>query len=226
MPLFKEIETHLRPRERFIKIGKENLETEELIAILIQTGSYDASVLALARRIHLKFKSIRSIRQASIYDLMQIQGIGPVKAMQLLSALELGKRLNLEAFEDRPFLGSPEKVFAYLKDDLELLEQEHFIALYLDTKGHLIQKMQLFQGSLNASLIHQREIFKHAVRLSAATFIMVHNHPSGDPTPSIQDKRVTKVIEKAGELMDILLTDHIIIGQNKYYSFKAQGMMQ
>lgn len=222
MPL---INTEL-PRDRFVKLGKESLSTEELIAILIQSGTYDPTILEVARRIHLKFKSIRSMRMASMYDIMQIQGMGPVKSMQLLAALELGKRLTHEAFEERPFLGSPEKVYAYLKDDLEMLEQEHFIVLYLDTKGHLIQSIQLFKGSLNASLIHQREIFKHAVKLSAASFIMVHNHPTGDPSPSVQDKRVTSIIEKAGQLMDIQVMDHVIIGKNQYYSFKEHGHLQ
>lgn len=211
------------PRERFLKLGKESLTSEELIAILIQSGNYDAEILDVAKRIHLKFKSIRSMRMASIYDMMQIKGMGPVKSMQLLAALELGKRLTHEAFEERPFLGSPEKVYAYLKDDLEMLEQEHFIVLYLDTKGHLIQNVQLFKGSLNASLIHQREIFKHAVKLSAASFIMVHNHPTGDARPSVQDKRVTQIIDQAGQLMDIHVTDHVIIGKNQYYSFKEHG---
>jgi DNA repair protein RadC len=223
MSSIKETPLMDRPRERFLKWGKESLSTEELIAILIQSGTYEESVLEVAARIHRKFKSIRSMRMASLYDIMQVQGMGPVKAMQLLAALELGKRLTSEAFEDRPFLGSPQKVYAYLKDDLEMLDQEHFVVLYLDTKGHLIQKMQLFKGSLNASLIHQREIFKHAVKLSAASFIMVHNHPTGDASPSVQDIRVTKIMVKASELMDIQVLDHVIIGKNQFYSFKEHG---
>lgn len=209
-----------RPRERFIHLGKESLDTYELVAILIQTGSMDHSVIDLAKILVTKFKSIRSLRKASIYDLMQIPGIGPAKAIQLLSALELGKRLQKEMFKDAIFLGSPNHVFNYLKDDLEMLDQEHFMVLYLNTKGFLIEAVELFIGSLNASVIHQRDIFKHAVLLSAAHFIMVHNHPSGDPTPSLNDKKVTTIIKKASEIMDISLADHIIIGKNKYYSFK------
>lgn len=221
MPTLKETPILERPRERFVKLGREHLDTYELVAILLQTGSTDHTVIDLAKILVKKFKSIRSLRKASIYDLMQIPGIGPAKAIQLLSALELGKRLQKETFKDEVFLGSPDKVFAYLKDDLEMLDQEHFIVLYLNTKGYLIEAVELFIGSLNASIIHQRDIFKHAVMLSAAHFIMVHNHPSGDPTPSLNDKKVTSVILKSSEIMDITLADHIIIGKNKFYSFKA-----
>lgn len=214
-----------RPRERFVKLGKEALDTYELVAILIQTGSSDHTVTELAKILVKKFKSIRSLRKASIYDLMQIPGIGPAKAIQLLSALELGKRLQKEMFKDAIFLGSPSHVFNYLKDDLEMLDQEHFIVLYLNTKGYLIDSVELFIGSLNASIIHQRDIFKHAVLLSAAHFIMVHNHPSGDPSPSLNDKKVTDVIKKSSLIMDITLADHIIIGKNQYYSFKEHHMI-
>lgn len=210
------------PRTRFMQAGKASMMTHELIALLIQRHDDDYEALELAKRIQSRFKKIHAIRKASVYDLMQISGIGPVKAMQLLTALELGKRLTQEAFIKRSFLGSPQNVYAHLKDDLNPLDQEHFLVLYLDTKGYLIETVELFKGSLNASLVHQREIFKHAVSMSAASFIMVHNHPSGDATPSQADQRTTRIIEEASQLMDIPMIDHIIIGKAQFYSFKAR----
>lgn len=209
------------PRVRFIKVGKSAMMTHELMALLIQRHDDDYDALKLAKHLQTRFKKIHSIRKASLYDLMQIPGVGPVKAMQLLAALELGKRLNQEAFVKSTFLGSPQKVYAYLKDDVEPLTQEHFIVLYLDTKGHLIEQVELFKGSLNTSLVHQREIFKYAVSMSAASFIMVHNHPSGDASPSMADRKTTGIIEEAATLMDIPMTDHIIMGKGQFYSFKA-----
>ena len=210
------------PRTRFLNAGKSAMMTYELIALLIQRHDGDDEAIDLAKQLHTRFKSIHGIRKASLYDLMQIRGMGPVKAMQLLTALELGKRLNQETLKKTHFLGSPHKVYDFLKDDLEPLDQEHFVVLYLNTKGYLIETVELFKGSLNASLVHQREIFKHAVAMRAASFIMVHNHPSGDATPSGNDKRVTGVMEDAGTMMDILMTDHIIIGHQQFYSFKAE----
>lgn len=213
------------PRQRFLQVGKSAMMTHELIALLIQRHDGDEEALDLAKKIQKRFKRIHAIRKASMYDLMQIAGIGPVKAMQLLAALELGKRLNQEGLGKRSFLGSPKKVYDHLKDDLEPLDQEHFIVLYLDTKGFLIDRVDLFKGSLNASLVHQREIFKHAVSMSAASFIMVHNHPSGDATPSQADRKTTQVVKEAATLMDIPMTDHIIIGKSQFYSFQAGHVM-
>lgn len=209
------------PRTRFIKVGKSAMMTHELIALLIQRHDDDHEALELAKHIQTRFKRIHNIRKASVYDLMQMKGVGPVKAMQLLAALELGKRLNQEAFVKSSFLGSPQKVYEYLKDDVEPLTQEHFIVLYLDTKGYLIERVELFRGSLNSSLVHQREIFKYAVSMSAASFIMVHNHPSGDAMPSRADRKTTGIIEEAAKMMDIPMTDHIIMGKDEFYSFKA-----
>lgn len=210
------------PKERFLKVGKEHLMTHELIALLIQSNQDDLHSVNLAKQIHKRFKWIRSIRKASMVELMQLNGIGPIKAMRLLAALELGKRLQKETFEEKQFLGTADHVYLFLKDDLETLDQEHFVVLYLDTKGFLIEAIHLFKGSLNASIVHQREIFKHAVRLSAFSFIMVHNHPSGNPEPSRADKAVTAAVEQAADIMGIACTDHIIIGANQYYSFKAK----
>ena len=225
MFMIKELPINERPRERFIKYGPSSLQTFELIAIILRTGSKDESVLELAKRVTYKYNTLKELSKASIKDLKTIKGIGNSKAIELLSAFEIGKRVNNESFMTQNKLHSPESIYLYLKSDLEMKTQEHFIALYLNTKGELLKKETLFIGSLNSSLIHPREIFKHAVLNSAAAIIICHNHPSGDPTPSKQDLEITKLIHKNSLMMDIELLDHIIIGKDRYYSFKEKGQI-
>jgi len=219
----KEMPKDERPRERFLLHGREALSNHELIAILLRTGTRAYSVVELARKIYYHYASIKALNQATVENLTKLSGIGPTKAIQLLSALELGKRLYHEEHADRIELTSPKGVFTYMAQDVDMLDQEHFYVLYLDTKGKLIKRTLLFKGSLNASLVHPREVFKHAVTLSAASLIMVHNHPSGDPTPSQSDITITKMMEKNGKLMDIEVVDHIILGKGKYYSLRENN---
>ena len=221
--MIKELPIKERPRERFMKYGANMIQDYELVAIILRTGSKNESVLELAKRVTYQFESLKALSNASINDLKAIKGIGDSKAIELLSAFELGKRVTKESFSKKSKLHSPESIYQYLKNELEMKTQEHFLALYLNTKGELIKKETLFIGSLNSSLIHPREIFKHAVLNSAAAIIICHNHPSGDPTPSIQDIDITKLIHKNSLMMDIELLDHIIIGKDRYYSFKERG---
>ena len=225
MFMIKELPMKERPRERFIKYGPSSIQTFELIAIVLRTGSKDESVLELAKRVTYMTKSLKDLGNTSIKDLKSIKGIGDSKAIELLAAFELGKRVFKESFIEQSKLQSPEKIYQYLKSELEMKTQEHFLALYLNIKGELIKKETLFIGSLNSSLVHPREIFKHAVINSAAAIIICHNHPSGDPTPSKQDIDITKLIHKNSLMMDIELLDHIIIGKDKYYSFKEKGQL-
>ncbi len=220
MFMIKEMPILERPRERFIEYGAEKLQTYELIAIILRTGSTDLSVIELSKNILYHFQTLKELSSTAIKDLIKIKGIGPSKAIQLLAAFELGKRTHTEAFLPQTMLNRPEKVFQYMKTELELKTQEQLVALYLNTKGELIKKKTLFVGSLNSSLIHPREIFKYAVIFSAASIVLVHNHPSGDPTPSSQDLDITKRIYDNSLMMDIQLVDHIIIGRDRYYSFK------
>ena len=166
MFMIKELPINERPRERFIKYGPSSLQTFELIAIILRTGSKDESVLELAKRVTYKYNTLKELSKASIKDLKTIKGIGNSKAIELLSAFEIGKRVNNESFMTQNKLHSPESIYLYLKSDLEMKTQEHFIALYLNTKGELVKKETLFIGSLNSSLIHPRELFKHAVLAS------------------------------------------------------------
>ncbi|MFW5913918.1 MAG: RadC family protein, partial [Bacillota bacterium] len=197
-----------------------------LIAILLRTGSKDQSVIDLAGSIYKAYPSIKAMNELSIHELMKLKGVGPAKAVQLIAALELGKRLVEEPFSIQVRLSSPEEVFQYMKPTLEMAQQEKFYALYLDTKARLIKKELLFIGSLSSSLVHPRELFKHAVRYSAASIIIVHNHPSGDPAPSKSDADITEVMMDNGRLMDIEVVDHIIIGKGRYHSFRQHGYPQ
>ena len=221
--LIKEMPNKERPRERFIREGKEALSTPELIAIILRTGRHKQSVVDLARTIYYEYESLKALNQLSVNALTKTPGIGTAKAVQLLAALELGKRLHEENFSPSLSLNGPDAVYAYMRADLEMLTQEMFYALYVDTKGKLIKKERIFVGSLNSAVVHPREVFKYAVVLSAANIIIVHNHPSGDPTPSPSDIQVTKTMVENGRLMDIGLLDHIIIGKGRYYSFKEHN---
>ncbi|MCK5762061.1 MAG: DNA repair protein RadC [Candidatus Izimaplasma sp.] len=223
--MIKEIPVNERPRERFLKYPATTIANHELIAIILRTGSKQESVLELSKRVLYKYDSLKELSNAPIKDLMKIRGIGTSKAIELLAAFELGKRVLKENFISQVQLHSPESIYLYLKDDMEMKNQEHFIALYLNTKGELVKKETLFIGSLNSSLIHPRELFKHAVLNSAASIIVSHNHPSGDPTPSVQDIEITKMLHKNSIMMDIELLDHIIIGKDRYYSFKEKGII-
>ncbi|MFW5842263.1 MAG: RadC family protein [Bacillota bacterium] len=223
MFLIKEIPNQERPRERMIKHGREALATHELIAIILRTGTKDTSVLDLSKTLYYRYNSIRELNKATVESLTQLKGMGKAKAVQLLAALELGKRLTEEKFAEQLSLTSPTNVYDYLKSDMDTHDQEMFYALYLNTKGKLIKKHLLFIGSLNSALVHPREVFKHAVSVSAAGIIIAHNHPSGDPTPSKNDIAITEVMVENGKLMDIEIIDHIIIGKEKYYSFKEHG---
>ena len=225
MFMIKEIPVEERPRERFLKYPSNVISTHELIAIILRTGSRQESVIELSKRILYKYDNLKALSNAPIKDLMKIRGIGSSKAIELLAAFELGKRVLKESFHSQVKLHSPESIYLYLKDDLEMKTQEHFIALYLNTKGELLKKETLFIGSLNSSLVHPRELFKHAVLNSAANIIVAHNHPSGDPTPSNQDIKITKMLHKNGTMMDIELLDHIIVGKDRYYSFKEKGII-
>lgn len=225
MFMIKEMPIEERPRERFLKYPIDTIKTEELIAIILRTGSKNESVIELSKKVLYSYRNLKTISSAPLKDLTKIKGIGLSKAIQIKAAIELGKRTQLESFDTVVKLVSPEAIFLFLKDHLEMKMQEHFIAIYLNTKGELIKKETLFIGSLNSSLVHPREVFKYAVIHSAAAIIIAHNHPSGDPTPSKNDIEVTNVIKENSKMMDILLMDHVIIGRNRYFSFKEKGLL-
>lgn len=214
-----------RPRERLLQDGPESLSNHELLAILLRTGTKDESVLQLSNRLLNHFDGLRLLKDASVEEITSIKGIGQAKAVQIMAAVELGRRIGRLQYSDRYIIRSPEDGAKYLMEEMRFLAQEHFVCLYLNTKNHVIHKQTIFIGSLNASIVHPREVFKEAFRRSAASLICVHNHPSGDPSPSREDIEVTKRLSECGKIIGIELLDHIIIGERKFVSLKEKGYL-
>ncbi|MEK4255187.1 RadC family protein [Ureibacillus sp. FSL K6-2830] len=212
-----------RPRERLIKQGPQSLSNQELIAILLRTGTKQESVLSLANRVLNYFEKLHELKHATLEEIISIKGIGQAKAVQLLAAIELGRRLSQKQMDSRFTIRSPKDAASFLMPEIGSLQQEHFVALYLNVKNQVIHKQTIFIGSLNSSIVHPREIFKEAVKRSAASIICAHNHPSGNATPSPEDIEVTKRLQEAGFIIGIELIDHIIIGDHQYVSLKEQG---
>ncbi len=214
-----------RPRERLIRQGPESLSNQELIAILLRTGTKQESVLHLANRVLTFFEQIQELKNATLEEMMSVKGIGEAKAVQLLAAVELGRRLAQQQTNEKFTIRSPKDAATYLMPDMVSLQQEHFVVLFLNVKNQILHKQTIFIGSLNASIVHPREIFREAVKRSAASIICAHNHPSGNPTPSAEDIDVTKRLLEAGKLMGIELLDHVIIGDHQFISLKEKGYM-
>ena len=214
-----------RPRERMIHDGPKSLSNQEILAILLRTGTKEESVVQLAHRVIERFEGLRTMRDATIEELTEIKGIGEAKATQLFAAIELGRRMTNLNFDDRFVIRTPEDCANYLMHEMRFLPQEHFVVLFLNTKNQVIHKQSIFIGSLNRSVVHPREIFREAVKRSAASFVCAHNHPSGDPTPSKEDIESTKRLVSAGKIIGIEMLDHLVIGENKFTSMKAQGFV-
>ncbi|QVK19603.1 DNA repair protein RadC [Mycoplasmatota bacterium] len=220
--LIKEIPKEERPREKMEIKGPNMLNNSELIAILLRTGSQKKSAIHLAEEIIIKYPNLYALKNITLDELIKIKGIGKAKAIQILAAIELGKRTNHYILERGIQIKSPNECADYIAEEVKSLEQEHFIGIYLDTKNRILAKKTLFVGSLNKSLVHPREVFKEALRHGCASIIVVHNHPSGDPTPSTQDISVTKRLMEVGELMGIELLDHLVIGTDGYISMREE----
>lgn len=223
--MIRDVHIDDRPRERLIKQGPQSLSNQELIAILLRTGTKSESVLSLANRILNYFEKIHELKHATLEEIVSIKGIGEAKAVQLLAAIELGRRLAQMQVHNRFTIRSPQDAASFLMPEMSSLNQEHFVTLFLNTKNQVIHKQTIFIGSLNSSIVHPREIFREAVKRSAASFICAHNHPSGIATPSPEDIDVTKRIQEAGYIIGIDLIDHIIIGDHQFISLKEKGYM-
>lgn len=219
----KEIPINERPRERLINLGAENLSDEELLSIILKTGTKNMSVKNLSAYILSKIGGIEKLKDLNIQTLEKINGIGEAKACTILALIEISKRMN------RKFptligmkLNTPVKVMHYYQNKINNF-QEQVYCIYLDNVKKVIKEKLLFLGTANHSLVHPRDIFKEAYLLNATSIICVHNHPSGEVTPSKEDIEMTNRIKDIGKLMGIPLLDHIIIGDNKYYSFLENG---
>lgn len=225
-PLIKQIPTSERPRERLVKYGAKSLSTEDLIAIIMKTGTKDYSSKYLASQILKMVKNVSDLKKLSLNNLIKINGIGAVKAIEFVAAIELGRRVYDETVLDRNLkFNSASKIFKYFKSELLGLNQEYFFCLYLDQSKKLIDKKLLFKGTLNKSLVHPREIFKWAYLSSTAYIICVHNHPSGNVIPSNDDINITNSLVEIGKLQGIPVIDHIIIGSLNYYSFYENDLI-
>lgn len=213
-----------RPRERLWREGPGALSETELLAIVLRTGSKEGSALDLAKYLLRAFGGLAGLSGAAPEELSAVKGMGQAKAAQVGAALELGRRLG-EGSVPRPAVNNPEDAARLVMGRMHCLDREEFRVILLNTKNRVIQVETVAVGTLNSSGVEPREVFKNAIRRSAAAVILVHNHPSGDPTPTRQDIGLTQRLVQAGELVGIEILDHIIIGDNKYVSLKAEKLM-
>ncbi len=202
-----------RPRERLAAKGADALSNAELIAILLRTGVKGANAVIVAQQLLKRYDSLFALARASVADLQQIKGIGQDKAVTLVAAFALARKMATELQRESPMLDNPESVALLLREDNRLREVETFQVLLLNTRRRLIRIESISQGTLDTILVHPREVFKHAIAANAAAVVLTHNHPSGDPTPSEADIKVTRDLIRAGQLLKIEVLDHVIIGR-------------
>ncbi|WP_024613305.1 DNA repair protein RadC [Clostridium sp. Ade.TY] len=215
-----------RPKEKLLRYGAESLSNPELLAIILRTGTKGENVLALSQRIISEFNGLNGILNASVKEMTEIKGVKESKASQMIAIAELFKRFNTyKSFNEFKRVSSPNDVASMLYGEMGTFNQEVLKLIILNTKNEITKIKDVFKGSLNSSLVHPREIFNEAIRNSAASIIICHNHPSGDPTPSDEDIKVTTRLKECGEIIGIKLIDHIIIGRNIYVSLKEKGIL-
>ncbi|MGD2252064.1 MAG: DNA repair protein RadC [Anaerolineales bacterium] len=213
-----------RPRDRLAALGAGALSSAELIGVLLRTGIEGRNAVQLAQDLLAAVGGLTGLHREPFEGLCGRRGIGPAKAAQLKAAIELGRRLAVATPEERPVIQSPKEAAALLLYDMGALEQEHLRVMLLDTRNRLIRTTEVYRGSLSSSVMRVGEVFRDAVRANAASIIVAHNHPSGDPTPSPEDVSVTRAIVEAGRLLDIEVLDHIVIGKNRFISLKQRGL--
>ena len=216
-----------RPRERLIKHGAGALSDAQLLAIVLRSGDAGAKMSAvdLARTLLGSFGGFRALDRASVSELCEVKGIGPAKATEMMAALEIGKRFATEGKGPRTMIRTSSDVAKFYFPTMRDLKKEVFKCVLLDGKNRMMKDVTISEGSLSASVVHPREVFNPAVRESAAAVLFVHNHPSGDPTPSEEDIEVTKQLVEAGKILGIRVLDHVIIGDGRSASFVELGMM-
>lgn len=213
-----------RPRERLCSLGAGVLTNAELLAILIGSGTQGVSALQIASQLTAHERLYREVaRWRRVQDFQHVKGLGTARAARILAALELGKRLACASAVESECISSPDAGAQYLMGRLRSETHERFLVLLLNTKNRVIQTEQIAEGSLNSAVVHPREVFAPAITAHAAAILVAHNHPSGDPTPSREDRNLTRVLAKTGEIMGIPVLDHLVIGDGVYYSFKEHG---
>lgn len=213
-----------RPRERLLTYGAGALSNSELIAIVLRVGGAGQNVIRLSESLLARFGGLPGLARAGLGELTQVKGVGEAKVAQIKASLELGRRLLATSPEERSQIRSPADAANLVMAEMGMLEQEHLRVILLDTRNRVLAISTIYIGSLNSSVVRVGEIFRAAIRRNSAAIIVVHNHPSGDPTPSPEDVAVTKQIVEAGRLLDIELLDHIVVGQGRFVSLKERGL--
>ncbi|MBM0045930.1 DNA repair protein RadC [Anaerococcus sp. DFU013_CI05] len=221
----KDFDVDDRPREKLISKGANSLTDEELLAIIISTGTKEKNVIELSREI-LETFSYENLADIEVSELTKIKGIKSAKASSIVASLRFGQRVAQKTIEKKiTKIKNSDDIYQYLKNELQEKKNEYFYAILLDTKNVIISKEVISIGILDASIVHPREAFKTAIKKSAKSIIFAHNHPSGDFTPSKDDFKTTQRLFEAGEILDIEVLDHIIIGKDGYYSFKKENFI-
>lgn len=225
----KDLPVSERPYEKLEKFGAEVLSNAELLAIIIKTGSRNETSVALAQRILVQDdteKGIAFLYDMTLEQLKKIKGVGRVKAVQIKALMELAKRISSTyIMKDRLTVRSPEDVSCMVMEEMRHLRKEVFKVILLNTKNHVIKQLNISIGSLNASIVHPREVFSEAVKHGCSAMVLVHNHPSGDPEPSMEDIETTRRLVSAGDVLGIKVLDHIIIGDGRHISLKDRGLI-
>ena len=219
-----DLESEDRPRERLARLGAQALTNAELLAILLRVGVVGENAVQVSQRLLVQFGGLYGLRRASFEEISRQRGVGAAKTAQLKAAIELGHRLRNEAPDEQAVIRSPADAAALVQYEMEDLVQENLWVLNVDTRNHVMATDKIYQGSLNASMVRVGELFKPAIQRSAAGVIIVHNHPSGDPSPSPEDVTLTRAVVQAGKLLDIDVLDHLVIGRGKYVSLKERKL--
>lgn len=215
-----------RPREKVLRFGITHCSNRDLLALILRSGVKGKSVMELADEILAKRKNLSLLQTLTIQELMDIKGIKKAKAIEILAVFELSKRLSLDELPEEISINSPETLVSWLNKEIGFTDQEHFMVIFLDTRNRMIYSRQLFVGSLDQSIVHPRDIFKEAIRLNSSKIMCVHNHPSGDVSPSSADLLATRSIQEVGELVGIPLLDHLIVGKNNFLSMRSEGLLK
>ena len=222
----KKLPDQERPREKLLTQGKEMLNNAELLAILLRTGTREKSAIEVAQEIiAMNDDGLPGLCENTPEELAHVKGVGKAKACQILAAIELGRRVATHPRKKRVSIGNPGDIVNLFMEKMRYYKEEHFCALLLDTKGKIIEEVEVSVGDLNSAPVHPREVFKQAVKRSAAAVVLIHNHPSGDPTPSQDDLNITKRLAESAGILGINVLDHIIIGDGVYTSLKAEELM-
>lgn len=221
----KDLPPSERPRERMLASGTTSLSDADLLAIIIRTGTTQETAVQLGERILWEIGGLQELPRCSTDDLLAIKGLGPAKAVTLMAAAELGRRLSSRLRGEAVSVSSPGDAAGLVMEEMRHNLREHFRVVLLDTKNKVMGIEEISIGSLNTSLVHPREVFRPAIRKACASVILIHNHPSGDPTPSREDLDVTRRLVEAGKLVGIEVLDHLVIGDGKFVSFREKGLL-